>query len=134
MLATLTVRDETMFDLADEPFVFSLDFPTEKVTVRELIETRVRNEVINHNERQQGFFRGLVQPIAAERILNGWKMPKSGKTIDWREQYEKAIAAFERNGFIVLVDDKQAESLDSIIEIKPQTSVTFLKLVPLVGG
>ncbi|MDQ4120404.1 MAG: hypothetical protein M3209_03050 [Acidobacteriota bacterium] len=134
MLATLTVRDETMFDLAGEPFVFSMNFPTEKVTVRELIQTRIRNEVINHNERQHGTFRGLVQPLAVERVLNGWKMPKEHKFIDWREQYEKAIAAFERNAFIVLVDDKQVENLDSIIEIKPQTSVIFLKLVPLVGG
>ena len=65
--------------------------------------------------------------------MNGFKF-KEKKKINEREQYEKAIQAFERNGFIVLVDDIQAESLDQIIEIEAKTSVTFLKLVPLVGG
>jgi hypothetical protein len=65
--------------------------------------------------------------------LNGFKF-KEKKKISEREQSEKAIQAFDRNGFIVLVDDLQVESLDQIIEIEAKTSVTFLKLVPLVGG
>jgi len=35
---------------------------------------------------------------------------------------------------MVLVDDRQAESLDEDIVVKPETRVSFLKLVPLVGG
>jgi hypothetical protein len=49
-------------------------------------------------------------------------------------QHEKAIDAFEGNSFIVLVDDNQIERLDGEIALHPETSVTFLKLVPLVGG
>ena len=75
----------------------------------------------------------LIQPTLAERVLNGFKF-KEKKKIDWREQYKKAVEAFERNGFIILVDELQAESLDQIIQIEAKTSVTFLKLVPLVGG
>ncbi|HMS41616.1 MAG TPA: hypothetical protein PKE69_15395, partial [Pyrinomonadaceae bacterium] len=87
----------------------------------------------NYNQKQPEVFRMLVQPTLSERVLNGFKF-KEKKKINEREQYEKAIQAFERNGFIVLVDDIQAESLDQIIEIEAKTSVTFLKLVPLVGG
>jgi hypothetical protein len=34
----------------------------------------------------------------------------------------------------MLVDDRQAESLDQSFEVKVDTEVTFVKLVPLVGG
>jgi len=32
------------------------------------------------------------------------------------------------------VDDHQVDCLDTDISLTPETSVTFLKLVPLVGG
>jgi hypothetical protein len=35
---------------------------------------------------------------------------------------------------VVLVDDKQVEDLDAMLEIGMRTEITFLKLVPLVGG
>jgi hypothetical protein len=133
MLATLNIKDESMFGLAETDFSFALNFPSNRVTVRELIETRVREEVENYNRTQPEIFRLLVQPNLTERVLNGFKF-KEKKKINWREQYEKAIEAFERNGFIVLVDDLQVEDLDQIIEIEAETSVTFLKLVPLAGG
>jgi hypothetical protein len=133
MQTTLTVRDEAMFGLPHEALSFTLNFPSEQISVRELIETRVREEVETFNRERGEVFRGLVQPTHAERALNGYKM-REHKPIDPREQSDKAIQAFERNGFIVLVDDKQVECLDQIIEIKTKTTVTFLKLVPLVGG
>ena len=46
----------------------------------------------------------------------------------------KALEAFGRNGFFVLVGDKQAVSLDEEFEVKVDTEVSFVKLVPLVGG
>jgi hypothetical protein len=122
-----------MFGLTQPSATFTLNFPTNFISVRELIETRVRQEVENYNAKQPEVFNMLVQPTLAERVLNGFKF-KEKKKINWREQYEKAIHAFDRNGFIVLVDEIQVERLDQIIEIEPQTSVCFLKLVPLVGG
>lgn len=133
MLATLNVRDETMFSADANDFCFTLKFSSDRITVRELIETRIREEVENYNATQPEIFRLLVQPNLAERVLNGFKF-KEKKKIDWRAQYEKAVEAFERNGFIVLVDDLQVEGLDQFIEIEPETSVTFLKLMPLAGG
>lgn len=132
MQTTLKVRDETTSPL-DEDFVFTLDFPTERTTVRDLIQARVRYEVHDYNARMPEHFRGLVQPTAAERTLNGFRLRK-GRRIDPEEQCEKAIEAFGRNGFILLVDDRQVDELDRTIEIQPDTTVTFLKLVPLVGG
>lgn len=132
MNATLTVRDETTSSL-DEDHVFLLDLPSERVTVEALIRTRVRREVADYNASTSEHFRGLIQPSDAETTLNGFKVRK-GRKIDPEEQCGKAVEAFGRNGFILLVDDRQAEELDEEIEVRPETTVTFLKLVPLVGG
>ena len=134
MSTTLKIRDETTFSLGcDEDRAFTLDVLAGRVTVRELIRTRVANEVSDYNLSQPEYFRGLVQPTDAERSLNGFKMRK-GRKIDPEKQFELAIKAFYSNGFILLVDDRQVDELDKEIEIRPDTTVTFLKLVPLVGG
>lgn len=133
MQVALNVTDEAMYSPAQANYTLRLNFPKNHISVRELIEARVRVEVENYNAEQPEVFRMLVQPSLAERVLNGFKF-KEKKRVSEREQYEKAVQAFDRNGFIVLVDEIQAESLDQIIEITPETSVTFLKLVPLVGG
>jgi hypothetical protein len=42
--------------------------------------------------------------------------------VDPITQYEKAIEAFEGNGFIVLVDNYQVQGLDDEIALHPETS------------
>ena len=133
MNTTLTVRDETTFGFKADGYDFTISLPAEVVTARELIRERVRQEVEEYNAHQTEFFRGLVQPTDAERTLNGFRL-KRLRTLDWREQYDRAVEAFHRNGFVLLVDDRQVEDVDALIEVRPQTTVTFLKLIPLVGG
>lgn len=133
MLTKLLIRDETTASLGKTEHTFTVHVSGEKITVRELIRQRVTQEVHEFNTSQPAVFRMLVQPSDAERTLNGFKFQKP-HFVDPVEQFEKAIEAFESNGFIVLVDDYQMESLDTEIALQPDTSVTFLKLVPLVGG
>jgi hypothetical protein len=133
MSTTLTIRDETTFNLGGDDEEFTLDVLTERITIRELIRTRVYQEVRDYNLRQPEFFRGLVQPTDAERTLNGFRV-RSGRRLDPEKQFGRAIESFYRNGFLVLVDDRQVEELEEEIEIRPDTRVTFLTLVPLVGG
>lgn len=133
MYATLTIRDETTFSFDNNPFVFTLDLMSERITARELLRERVRHEVEEYNARQPEYFRGLVQPVDAEKTLNGYRL-RTKRQLDWEEQFDKALEAFDRYRFILLVDERQVETLDEVIAITPETSVTFLKLVPLVGG
>jgi len=134
MSTTLKIRDETTVGLGgDEDRDFTLDVMGGRITLRELIRTRVANEVRDYNLSQPEYFRGLVQPTDAERSLNGFRMRKR-RRIDPEKQFELAIKAFFANGFIVLVNDRQVDELEEEIEIRPDTTVTFLKLVPLVGG
>ena len=98
-----------------------------------MIRTRVYREVRDYNLRQPEFFHGLVQPTDAERALNGFKV-RLGRRIDPEKQFERAIESFQRNGFFVLVNGLQVDELEEEIEIGSETTVTFLRLVPLVGG
>ena len=131
MPATLTIHDESTS--GQHTNTFTLDCLTERMTVRELIRARIYQEVQDYNLKQPEYFRGLVEPTEAERTLNGYKLRKR-RQIDWQEQYNRALEAFSRNGFFVLVGDKQADRLDDEFEVKAETEISFVKLVPLVGG
>lgn len=131
MTTTLTIRDESVG--GDTLHEFALEILTERITVRELIRSRVYQEVQDYNQRQPEVYQGLVQPDDAEQTLNGCKLDKS-RTIDWRRQYEKALDAFESDRVLVLVDDRQVDTLDDEIVIRPGTSVSFLRLTLLTGG
>lgn len=45
-----------------------------------------------------------------------------------------ALAGFERNAFFLLVDGAQITHLDETIPLRPTSEVTFVRLLPLVGG
>jgi hypothetical protein len=131
MPATLLIRDETT--AGDLWPAWSLELLTERITVRELIRSRVYQEVQDFNLKRPQPVRGLVQPTDAEATLNGYQL-RTPRLIDWKSQFEKAITAFNRLQILVLVNDRQVESLDEEIEVKPGTTVTFLRLAMLVGG
>lgn len=138
MAVTLTVRDETASGSVTSEM--PLEFPTEVITIRELIRERVYQEVQDFNRSQEEtVFRGLVQPTDTEQILNGKQQQtgfrmKKRRDIDWKEQFEKALASFETNGFLILIDNQQAENLDDQFTVSAGSEVSFLKLTPLVGG
>jgi hypothetical protein len=131
----LTVRDQAIGGGAGHEF--SLDFPSERITVRELIKSHIKQEVHAYNKsltsQPSPVFRGLIQPTDAEIAVNGCRL-KTPRTVDWQAQFDRAIEAFEHNQIFVLVNDKQVESLDDQILVNPQTLVSFLRIVPLVGG
>ena len=132
----LTIQDESATGSVTNEL--TLDVLSESITVRELIRSRVYQEVQDYNLRQRqpgggATFRGLVTPTDAERSLNGVRL-RTPREIDWKEQFDKACDAFTRNGFFILIDDRQADSLDETITLRHDTKVGFVKLVPLVGG
>ncbi|MFF8842529.1 hypothetical protein ACF08N_07310 [Streptomyces sp. NPDC015127] len=53
---------------------------------------------------------------------------------DPQEAYERAVESFGRGGFLVLAGDRQITELDEHVDLSAATEVTFLRLVPLVGG
>ena len=133
MSTTLTIKDESIYSSFGDRYVFKLSLKTDRLTVRELIRARVEREVAEYNTRRSDKLYGLLQAQETEQAQNNAR-PRKFQSLDWQEQFDKAVQAFQRNGFIILVDQRQVESLDTWIEVKPETEVTFLKLVALVGG
>lgn len=131
---TINVQDRTTS--GERAGDLTLEFLTERVTVRELIRSRVYQKVTEFNAKQATEaahpYRGLVQSTAAERALNGQRKPE--KRRDWQAEFDKALKAFERNGLLLLVDKQQCTHLDEEIELRHDCEVVFLKLMPLVGG
>lgn len=98
----------------------------DRLTVRELICTRVREEVAlaNADRAQQPARRLLVTPY--ER--------RPGRLIDWQQQADVAVDAFAKQAFFVFVDGEQADALDDEVSLHTDSDVRFLRLTPLVGG
>ena len=130
-MPTLTIHDRTATGRPIDTVVID-DLP-DRLTVRELIRTRVRDEVARHNLQPSVTFRGLVAPEDAEQLVQGYRL-RSARRIDWERQAESALDAFGRNGFFVLINGRQATSLDEEVQVSDTADVAFVKLVQLVGG
>jgi hypothetical protein len=132
-MATITVRDETF--PGRQTAELTLAFLTERVTVRELIRARVYQEVSERNAARAlaPAHPPAIEPPAAERLLNG-APARAPQRIDWEPQFERALQAFRRHGFLLLVDGQQCDALDAALDLRADTRVTFLRLVPLAGG
>ncbi|MFD0735351.1 hypothetical protein [Planotetraspora mira] len=130
-MAQVTLRDETATGRPLEEFTLP-DLP-DRITARELVRLRVREDVARHNATPSTRFNGLVMPDDAEAELNGYRM-RTARRIDWERQADIAEKAFQRNGFILLADDRQIEDLDEQIDLTTDPVISFVKLVPLVGG
>ncbi len=131
-MPTIQITDETSGRKAATR-TWTLEFLDETITAQEFIRRRIYEEVLDYNTKNPDVYHGLVQPTDVERALNATK-PRERRKIDWEAQYAQALEAFNRNGFIMLVNDTQIETLQEPIFLREGTTVTFLKLVPLVGG
>jgi hypothetical protein len=130
-MANVKIIDETATGKVIQEL--NLLINAEMLTAEELISRRVRFEVEKYNNHKEEIFNGLIQPTDSERLLNGYKM-KGKKEIDPDAQVEKALEAFNANGFFIIANNRQLETLEEHILIDDMLKVSFIKLVPLVGG
>ena len=115
-----------------EDGVYELEFPSEQMTVRELIRERVYQEVQDYNLAKRTR-KMLVQPDEEEAARNQTEQ-RTRRDVDWKTQFDIACDAFAKRSFLVLVEDRQVTSLDESVTLQRGVEVTFLQLVPLVGG
>ncbi len=133
-------------DLALQPVI--LELIEEPITVGELIRGTVEEQVreligrrkLDALQAQQVLARQyLSETEVAEQAGKGAvRYPTSRSTsipqIDPRAEVEKALAAFKRGSYMVLIDVQRMERLDQQITFAPATKVTFLRIMPLAGG
>jgi hypothetical protein len=128
---TLTIRDDLRPGRAEHAVRLE-DIPS-TITLRDLIRTRVREEVARYNAGPTQVFSGLVMPEGADLAPEGFRLRKP-RRIDWETQADRAIEAFGRNGFFVLIDDRQVTELDEELDLSADSDIRFVRLVPLIGG
>ncbi|GAA3923235.1 hypothetical protein GCM10023085_00560 [Actinomadura viridis] len=130
-MPAVTFRDETATGRSLASFQVA-GLPG-RMTVRELIRLRVREEVARHNARPVRRFHGLVRPEDAETELNGYLL-REPRRLDWERQADVAERAFLGNGFLMLAGDRQVEDLDEEVDLAGDPELVFIKLIPLAGG
>ncbi len=131
MPITVTIKDESGSGRVGAQM--TLDDIAERITLRDLVRTRVREEVARYNAQQGEYFQGLVMPDGAAPTAQGFRMT-GRRQIDWERQADLAVRAFQRNGFFVLVGGRQVTELDGELALTADTDIRFLRLVQLVGG
>lgn len=126
MVFALKIYDETPG--APRRLSRELRLVRETVTLRKILQRRIDEEAAEINNGG-GLAKALVSPI--EQQLNP---ERRRKPVDPAAQLAAAIEAFERTRIVVIVDDRQVMDIDAPLTLTPESTVTFLKLVPLVGG
>jgi len=124
---TLEIKDESFAGAVLNKIL--LQFKSEEITVKELIKARIEVEIKRYEKDAENYKNGLVLPTHLVKEVN-----KTNKKIDLEKQLYIALKSFQENGFFILVDDEQVESLDQKFHINESVNIAFIKLTPLVGG
>ncbi|MGW2353244.1 hypothetical protein [Actinacidiphila glaucinigra] len=107
-MTTVTFQDETA---GGEPLTaLEIGGLPDRMTARELLHLRVREEVTRHN----------ADPAVAP--------------LDRPTEAARAERAFLSNALFVLTPTHQVTELDEVIDLTTTPTLTFLRLVPLAGG
>ncbi len=111
------------------------------VTLRKLIDSVVRAEVVAFHSRQEE--RRLFQALTAKQIEEaaakgkvapGLHEEAKPQTVNPDEAVAVATLAFEDGMYLVIVDGEEEKELDRELFLKPDSRVTFVRLTMLAGG
>ncbi len=113
--------------------------PAPPVTLAGLIEAVVRAEVEAFHLRQVD--NQLLRVLTPDDIaagVNAGRITSGGSELDQTVDTEQAIAtaiqAFSDGLYFVFVDGAQVESLEDPVAVTDDSSMMFVRLVPLAGG
>lgn len=123
---------------------WSIPFPPEwgdgdHLTLRELITRIVIAEVTAFKERREERRLARVLSVAEiERGMEDGKVDSGGRELDQDVEEESAVAvalqAFEDGLYLVVIDGDEQRDLDAQIFLRPDSRVTFVRLIFLAGA
>lgn len=132
-MATLTISEKTTGGGTDTHAQVHMP---ERITARKLICLYIDHQIEQYENEpiDSGVVRSYFMPAKAEQELNGAKPVKRQSNLDAEKLREHALNAFSNNQVILLVDEQQVDNLDQELLVRVDSTVTFLRLMPLVGG
>jgi hypothetical protein len=111
----------------------------EPLTLRELI-TRVVLEEVNAFQKRQTE-RKLVRILTEKQLSEGLEKGRVdsggrdlGQKVDPEEAVATALQAFEDGIYLVFLDDDEQRELDKQVLLRPDSKLTFVRLVMLAGA
>lgn len=109
------------------------------LTLRDLIICVVRAEVSAFRARQsEQRLQKILSSAEIEQGLNRGKVTLGDRdfdqVVDTDAAIDVAILGFIDGLYYVFLDDVQQENLDAEVYLQPESRLTFLRLVALVGG
>jgi hypothetical protein len=121
---------------------FTLYVASERISARDVVAGHVREEVSRLNDlarrnhaKHDSVASFLVgdHSHALERKLN---LPgrKGVRLLDPDEEIKAAFDGIAARQVIMLFDDYEVDDLDADLTVTDHNTITFLRLVPLVGG
>ncbi len=126
------VMVETKVPGQPTPPTFPLSLPSESITVRQLLREYVMYEVDTHNSKQRTVAANFESE--EEKLLNKKVQKPVLGLLNGEVECERAFKAFKGNQLMVLINKYQPSELNETVTVSPDTKVTFLRLVQLVGG
>ena len=82
-MITISIQDENFSGAVLQQV--EVGFASDTVTIKDIIEARVRQEVDLYNKKLPDYFNGLIEPSDAEKTINGYKL-RHRKLIDGEKQ------------------------------------------------
>ena len=147
---TVEVRSRVVGESPEAPDLapVSLRLLDERLSVAELIRRTVEEQVreltvrrrLDGEQARRALDRHYLsaEEVAAQAHRGAVRFPSgrpaTAAPLDPEAEVGKALRAFEAGAYVVLVDGRRVEGPDEVVPFAPGTKVTFLRLMPLVGG
>ena len=126
MKDTINIHDEDA--RGNRVHSFRMPNSQDKILVKDLIKSRVKNEIERFNVQRPVCFFSLVQPEDAEITARGYRLMVH-RAIDWAAQSDAALEGFEKKCFLINANGKDYQALDDEVEIGNSTEITFVKFM-----
>lgn len=124
---------------------WSVDLPPglnddgDNITLRDLITRVVISTVEDFGKRQED--NRFVRALSADQIQEGLEKGKVdtggrdlGQEVDADIAVGTALQAFEDGMYLVIIDGTECKTLDQEVFLKPDSKITFIRLIFLAGG
>lgn len=148
-MLTVEVQNRVVGAAANTPTVptVAIHLEDQQITVSSLIRTTVIKQIeqmttlgYEPQQTQRALdCRYLTQAEVAQQAGNGKislptlpkpKLPR----INQENEIRKAREAFTRGTYLIIVDGYQPHTLDEVLTLKPDSKISFVRLMPLRGG
>jgi hypothetical protein len=109
-----------------------LTVPAATLTVQDLIAHKVRQEVEEFFTHQRSDVSG--EYLTPEELLGVTTSASRGVTGTALDEIARAQQAFTARAYMIVVDNQRVWEPDTLLTLRPDTQVEFIKILPLVGG